>query len=93
MGSIPVTGFGNIYVVTDEGNTGNVQMHENGFTLVGGGQQEGGSNASFMVVHCYKCSRLDAILRSPILNNNQHSLHGDTQYRGQSIMESIIYAF
>ena len=37
MGSIPVTGFGDIYVVTDEGNVGNVQMHENGFTLVGGG--------------------------------------------------------
>jgi len=37
MGSIPVTGFGDIYVVTDEGNVGNVEMHENGFTLNGGG--------------------------------------------------------
>ena len=37
MGSIPVNGFGYIYVVADEGNIGNIEMHEDGFTLIGGG--------------------------------------------------------
>ena len=37
MGSIPVNGFGYIYVVADEENIGNIEMHEDGFTLIGGG--------------------------------------------------------
>ena len=37
MGRISVNGFGYIYVVADEGNIGNIEMHEDGFTLIGGG--------------------------------------------------------
>ena len=38
MGSFPISGYGSIYVVTDEKYVKNVEMHENGFTLRGGGR-------------------------------------------------------
>ena len=38
MGSFDISGYGPIYVVTDEEYVKNVEMHENWFTLRGGGQ-------------------------------------------------------
>ena len=38
MGSFNISGYGPIYVVTDEEYVKNVEMHENGFTLRGGGR-------------------------------------------------------
>ena len=38
MGSFNISGYGPIYVVTDEKGVKNVEMHENGFTLRGGGR-------------------------------------------------------
>ena len=38
MGSFNISGYGPIYVVTDEKYVKNVEMHENGFTLRGGGR-------------------------------------------------------
>ena len=38
MGSFNLSGYGPIYVVTDEKYVKNVEMHENGFTLRGGGR-------------------------------------------------------
>ena len=37
FGAINVAGYGDVYVVAGENNSGNIQMHDNGFTLVGGG--------------------------------------------------------
>ena len=38
IGRTPVNRFGYIYVVADEGNIRNIEMHEEGFsTLIGGG--------------------------------------------------------
>ena len=38
MGSFNISGYGSIFVVTDEEYVKNVEMHENGFTLRGGGR-------------------------------------------------------
>ena len=38
MGTFNISGYGPIYVVTDEKYVKNVEMHENGFTLRGGGR-------------------------------------------------------
>ena len=38
MGSFNIFGYGPIYVITEEEYVKNVEMHENGFTLRGGGR-------------------------------------------------------